>query len=251
MPPAELWPDVAERMRDDPPAHLYSFADRCRQARYVRLDHATDRQATLERAKAFLAAGFPLVLGFPVSREISGEPDIPYSTRPGGIRGGHAVLVVGYDDQRRIGSQRGSLLIHNSWGDAWGDGGYGWLPYAYVTHGLAVDLWTLLDKPGWRRVNLRDREPQLPRDETSRKAVLDSASSNPHCQIRAPTPVESSAVHSSLPTASRSRPFAAHAGSPSMLARRLEAATVAQAMTVAVSLTRFEKVTLNLSSPIA
>ncbi len=56
------------------------------------------------------------------------------------------MLAVGFDDGRRIGAQRGALLIHNSWGPAWGEGGCGWLPYAYVTHGLAVDLWTLLDK---------------------------------------------------------------------------------------------------------
>ncbi|MGH2532363.1 MAG: C1 family peptidase [Thermomicrobiales bacterium] len=42
---------------------------------------------------------------------------------------GHAVLIVGYDDS---GSGQGEWLIRNSWGEGWGDGGYGYLPYQYV-----------------------------------------------------------------------------------------------------------------------
>ncbi len=37
--------------------------------------------------------------------------------------GGHAVVVVGYDDRK------GAYKIFNSWGDDWGDSGYGWIAY--------------------------------------------------------------------------------------------------------------------------
>jgi C1A family cysteine protease len=42
----------------------------------------------------------------------------------------HAVLVVGHiggSDRRRE-----AFIIRNSWGDAWGVGGYGYLPLEYV-----------------------------------------------------------------------------------------------------------------------
>ena len=52
--------------------------------------------------------------------------------------GGHAVLAVGYDDAKQV------LIVRNSWGTAWGDGGYFYMPYAIVTElKLALDFWTI------------------------------------------------------------------------------------------------------------
>lgn len=50
----------------------------------------------------------------------------------------HAVAAVGFDDDAH------ELLVRNSWGDTWGDGGYGRLPYpalAIVCRGV----WTIED----------------------------------------------------------------------------------------------------------
>jgi C1A family cysteine protease len=67
------------------------------------------------------------------------------------------VVAVGYDDSRRIRSDKGALLVRNSWGPDWGEAGYGWLPYSYVKRRLAMDFWTVL-KPAW----LRSGEFELP-----------------------------------------------------------------------------------------
>lgn len=69
--------------------------------------------------------------------------------------GGHAIFAVGYDDNKIIKNSspkavesKGAFLIRNSWGEGWGDKGYGWLPYDYVLHGLAEDWWSLI-KAEW------------------------------------------------------------------------------------------------------
>jgi C1A family cysteine protease len=41
----------------------------------------------------------------------------------------HAVLVVGYIDGGTLDEH---FIIRNSWGQSWGDAGYGYLPYSYV-----------------------------------------------------------------------------------------------------------------------
>ncbi len=57
---------------------------------------------------------------------------------------GHAVVAVGYDDGKKIGKDKGALLIRKSWGTEWGEKGYGWLPYSYLKSGLADDFWTMV-----------------------------------------------------------------------------------------------------------
>jgi C1A family cysteine protease len=127
----------------------YAFAREFSTLSYVRLD---DRQPagedTLDAVRNWLAAGFAIGFGFPVYSSITTSADIAFPTRLDGLRGGQVVMAVGYDDKRRIRSDKGAILIRNSWGTSWGDSGYGWLPYSYILRSLAGDFWTIL-KPEW------------------------------------------------------------------------------------------------------
>ena len=54
------------------------------------------------------------------------------------VRGGHAVTAVGYDDFQEV------FIVRNSWGEGWGDKGYFYMPYAYITNpDLASDFWAI------------------------------------------------------------------------------------------------------------
>jgi len=57
-----------------------------------------------------------------------------------GPLGGHAIVCCGYDDNLN----GGCWIMRNSWGDSWGDKGYFYLPYAYLTdQNLCSDLWKI------------------------------------------------------------------------------------------------------------
>ena len=148
IPPERYWPYAAERLATTPDPFLYTFRDPYRDVRYIRLDRREARGAeNLEHVKSYLAAGYPAAFGFAVPNSLTRDGDIPYRPTFDAPLGGQAMVAVGYDDRWLRGS-RGALLVRSSWGSAWGDGGYGWLPYAYVEEQLAVEFWTLLH-PAW------------------------------------------------------------------------------------------------------
>ncbi len=150
VPPESYWPYTIKDFEKEPPAFCYAFAQGYQTTRYYRLDppgQSTDK--TLAAVRKNLAAGLPAMFGFTVYSSIppagDGKGEIPFPGPGDGVEGGHAVVTVGYDDKKKIGKNTGALLIRNSWGTDWGAAGYGWLPYAYVEAGLAVDFWSLVD----------------------------------------------------------------------------------------------------------
>lgn len=80
----------------------------------------------------------PVVIGIEVYEAFYDPPQgrLPIPNPKDQSEGGHAVTVVGYDDAEKV------LIVKNSWGPAWGDQGYFYLPYEYVKLGLASEAWT-------------------------------------------------------------------------------------------------------------
>jgi hypothetical protein len=77
--------------------------------------------------KAHLAAGAPVLVGIRIHGEFealrSAGANAIYATNNGAYEGGHAVVVVGYDDGRA------RFKALNSYGTSWGDAGYFYIAY--------------------------------------------------------------------------------------------------------------------------
>ncbi len=155
VPPEEYAPYVVADFDKEPSAFCYAYAQNFQAISYYRLDPAgTAKDALLQTIKTNLSAGLPSMFGFTVYSSITQADKtgrIPFPTTGEKIEGGHAIVAVGFDDTLKIKNSApkavettGALLIRNSWGTGWGEGGYGWLPYEYVLKGLADDWWSLL-----------------------------------------------------------------------------------------------------------
>jgi C1A family cysteine protease len=99
-------------------------------------------QQDLTAMKEVLTSGLPIVVGFTVyqsfeSDQVTQTGIVPMPGHHEQVLGGHAVLVVGYDDSQS------RFIVRNSWGAQWGQKGYFLMPYAYLTnHRLSSDFWS-------------------------------------------------------------------------------------------------------------
>jgi C1A family cysteine protease len=158
VPPEDYWPytDEEKKFDQEPPAFCYAFAQNYQALKYFRHDPSGTRgEEILKKVKTYLSKGHPAMFGFTVYNSIEQANHtgrIPFPSPKERIEGGHAVVVVGYDDKMKIKNKygkietTGALLIRNSWGKGWGEEGYGWLTYEYILRGLAEDFWSIIKK---------------------------------------------------------------------------------------------------------
>lgn len=131
------WPYDPPRFTTKPGASCYRSALKHQVISYQRVAQ------NLAQMRGCLASGYPFVHGFTVyqsfaTREVARTGIAPLPGLGESVVGGHAVIVVGYDDREQ------RFLVMNSWGTKWGMSGFFTIPYAYLSDpGLAADFWTV------------------------------------------------------------------------------------------------------------
>lgn len=125
-----------------PSLTAYTEAQKYSVLAYARFDDIysvknTDLPTTINLLKASLTAGIPIIGGFTCYSNIYSGLNGNIPLQNGKIIGGHAILIVGYNDIKKV------FKFKNSWGPKWGDKGYGYLPYDYYLKGDLTDLWSI------------------------------------------------------------------------------------------------------------
>lgn len=132
----KTWPYKIEKFAVQPSKTAYKTALSKKIKSYERI-------ITLDDMTAALAMGKPFVFGFSVyesfeSDIVAGTGMMPMPNPSERLLGGHAVLAVGYDKTKRL------FKVRNSWGTTWGDAGYFYMPFDFITNqNYASDFWSI------------------------------------------------------------------------------------------------------------
>ncbi|UJR09188.1 hypothetical protein I4U23_013436 [Adineta vaga] len=133
-----LWPYDISRVNVRPDSSVYE------EAQNYQLEEALRVNVDLEEMKSCLAQGYPFAFGLRLYTSFDKAAKtgvVPMPSVWDGNRqsdGSHALLAVGYSDESR------AFIVRNSWGEKWGDVGYCYIPYDYMTNpDYCFDVWSI------------------------------------------------------------------------------------------------------------
>lgn len=95
-----------------------------------------------DNIKRLLYSKYPVMIGINCYDNLQRYTGGLYNTTSGKNLGGHAVCIIGYDDNR------GAFKIQNSWSTTWGEAGFFWVPYSFL-YDLGVDKWGYVVVPSF------------------------------------------------------------------------------------------------------
>lgn len=130
------WPYVTSDYKKKPSDNAYRLATGNRNLAYYAVG-----QNLLEMKKCLkdgwaISFGVTLFKSF-MSTTVAQTGNVPMNTAGDERIGGHAMTIVGYNDAK------GTFTVCNSWGRAWGDGGFCHIPYKMLLDSsVAGDFWT-------------------------------------------------------------------------------------------------------------
>jgi len=128
--PNNMWPYDTSKYAEQPPESCYEAAKKTMDVDNIRHSFVP---RDLNSIKTVLFQKTPIVFGITVyqsfeSLEVdkTGVVPMPEPKKGDQVLGGHALMLVGYNDDTQ------QFIFRNSWGEMWGDKGYGYIPYDYL-----------------------------------------------------------------------------------------------------------------------
>ena len=170
----ETWPFDEELVNDEPEEGAYD------EAKNFLVEDMAQVPVDLDAWRQALAEGNPIVFGISLYESFDAHRQkglVPMPSPTEAAReshDGHAMLCVGYSDPDKL------FIVRNSWGDDWGDDGYCYIPYAYLTNKKYNDgdSWIIrrldhfdIDESTWSH----DEESVLPELHTELAAMTEEA----------------------------------------------------------------------------
>lgn len=138
------WAFDPNHINTHPGWHNYTLAKSNKVVNYLSVCNTWDDLATKQsQINATIASDEPVIFGATLyqsfeSDEVEKTGIVPMPVQDESIVGGHAIAIVGYDDNKQ------QYLVRNSWGEDWGIDGYCLFPYEYVLNpNLCLDFYVV------------------------------------------------------------------------------------------------------------
>lgn len=135
--PEPVWPYDISKFKQRPSIKAFTTALKYRGSTHQRVVQQK------EQIKQSLILGLPILVGIQIyasfeSEEVAKTGVVPTPAEGEECLGGHAVSIVGFDEEKQV------YYVRNSWGEGWGDKGYFTLPMSYIHDPkLAYDFWNI------------------------------------------------------------------------------------------------------------
>jgi len=124
-----VWPYIESKFSTCPSLACYKASNFFRNFSYTFVNQ------DLNSLKQCLAINKkPIIFGINVyssfiTQVVASNGQVPLpKTNSETLEGGHCMVIVGYDDSKKV------FLCANSWGTSWGDKGFCYIPYDYLTN---------------------------------------------------------------------------------------------------------------------
>ena len=135
VPPETVWPFDPNNLLVKPSDQAYNEARKQIIKQYSRVPVALHNIQNVLTHKVPIVFGCTLYDSFE-SNAVASNGMVPMPSANENQVGGHCMLMVGYTKTH--------FIIRNSWGAGWGDQGYCYMPFDYLTNpNLADDFWAI------------------------------------------------------------------------------------------------------------